>query len=314
MKKEANLLKIKRNTLLVCNFVLVEKNCTTITNLETTVQLKTDYDGDPKLIDIEMYNLQGHTRPTGKSVNLDNWPMLPKLGEFNQVEKLSFDLSDVQNLQKAVNFVTNDDLRPVMTGILISEHIVATDAHKLFCRPYMGYNVDQSSIIIPIDVIKLLKLHKVKTFELTHDQKNGQIKYNDYIITFRLIDGKYPNYKAVIPESTLFSTTVMRKQLINSLKALLPISNKCTNMVELTFIASTELKLFTCDFDREIEEAIILQSNNVVNDNDTIAFNIKFLLTCLNNLDNEEVTIHFNAMNKGALIDDILLMPTLFNA
>ena len=103
----------------------------------------------------------------------------------------------------------NDDLRPVMSGVFFQFSnsgltFVATDAHKLvkYTRTDAVSEVP-SEFIMPKKPLQLLKgiLQAVSDeISIQYNETNAQFAFGDSILTCRLIDGKYPNYEAVIPK------------------------------------------------------------------------------------------------------------------
>lgn len=91
------------------------------------------------------------------------------------------------------NFVGTDSLRPALTGVYLGpEYYAATDAHILLQYTECTY---PSPVIIPAAVAKLA------TSKLATTETHGLFSSPDYKITFRLIEERYPNVAAVIPES-----------------------------------------------------------------------------------------------------------------
>ena len=154
-----------------------------------------------------------------KTIQLDN-PSSTKLS------------SDV--LLKAINNTLfaagNDDLRPVMSGVFfqLSNNnltFVATDAHKLV--RYTRNDVKSSSpasFIVPKKPMNLLK-GLLQNFDgdvtINYNESNASIAFNDILLTCRLVDGKYPNYDAVIPKENPNRLTVDRNSFFKSHKRLL---------------------------------------------------------------------------------------------
>jgi len=102
-------------------------------------------------------------------------------------------------IKKAFNFVGKDDLRPVMSGVLIDKNcIVATDAHILYKKQF-EHEISNENIILNALTCQLID--DVKAIYKLDESKNKFIALLNCgtIITYCNIQEKYPNYNAVIP-------------------------------------------------------------------------------------------------------------------
>ena len=239
-------------------------------------------------------------------------------------------------LSKAINstiFATgNDDLRPVMSGVFFqfgSEKIVlvGTDAHKLvkYVRNVMPSD-GNSEFIMPKKA--LLNLKNILTdFEnnvsIEFNETNAKFTFENFTLSCRLIEGKYPNYEAVIPKENPNKLVIERILLLNSVKRVGIFSNKSTNQIKFK-IAGSELNISAEDYDynNKAEERI---SCNYSGDDIEIGFNARFINDMLTNLDCNEICLSMSLPNKAGIItphdkiDDqeeiiMLIMPVMLNS
>ena len=136
----------------------------------------------------------------------DEFPKLPKI-ENKSTIKVSGDI-----ISKAINRTLfaagNDELRPAMSGVYCqfakNEIIfVATDAHKLVRYKRTDASAsDSSDFILPKKPLNMLKANLKGDEEITleYNESNAVFTFSDLLLVCRLIDGKYPNYEAVIPK------------------------------------------------------------------------------------------------------------------
>ena len=256
----------------------------------------------------------------------DEFPKLPDIENKSSI-KISGDI-----LSKGINntiFATgNDDLRPVMSGVYCHfspEDItfVATDAHKLVRYKRSDAKADGSSaFILPKKPLNLLKsnLRGDEEILLEYNNSNAIFTFNDIVIVCRLIDGKYPNYEAVIPKENPNILTIDRVQFLGSIKRVAIFSNKTTHQIKMR-LAGSELSLFAedVDFSNEASERLTCYYDG---DDMEIGFNSRFLLEMLNNLDTPEVKLLMSEPSRPGLLtpsnsensnEDILMlvMPVL---
>jgi DNA polymerase-3 subunit beta len=260
--------------------------------------------------------------------NGDEFPKLP-----NVAYTASIDLTgDV--LAKAINktlFATgNDEMRPVMSGVYCHfspENItfVATDAHKLVRYSRTDITTKGSSaFILPKKPLNLIKsnIRGDESVKLEYNESNALFTFNDITLVCRLIDGKYPNYEAVIPKENPNVLTIDRMQFLSSLKRVAIFSNKTTHQVKLK-LAGSELSLFAedIDFSNEASERLTCNYNG---DDLEIGFNSRFLVEMLSNLETEVVKLAMSEPSRAGLLmpatpdndqEDILMlvMPVMLN-
>ncbi|RUA24291.1 MAG: DNA polymerase III subunit beta, partial [Bacteroidetes bacterium] len=156
-----------------------------------------------------------------------------------------------QAISKTIFATGNDELRPVMMGVnfeLTSEGLilVGTDAHKLVKYTRKDIISDtEDSFIVPKKSLSMLKNTLSKAADdvsIEYDAKNAIFTFENFKLICRLVDGKYPNYEAVIPKDNPNILTVDRIQLLNKIRRVSFFANQSTNQIRLK-ISGKELIL-----------------------------------------------------------------------
>jgi len=235
-------------------------------------------------------------------------------------------------ISKTIFAAGNDDLRPVMSGVFFqfsSESLtfVATDAHKLvkYSRTDVTAN-DAAEFIMPKKPLNLLKgiLGAVDNdVTIEYNDSNAKFTFDNVILVCRLIDGKYPNYDAVIPKENPNKLTVDRGTFLNSVKRVSIFSSKTTHQIRLK-MAGTELNISAEDIDysNKAEERLVCEYQG---DDMQIGFNSRFLTEMLSNLNSNEVLIEMSLPNRAGILTPIdgieegefitmLVMPVMLNS
>lgn len=283
---------------------------------------------DLKSQEVEMLAGEGKYKLIGH--NSDEFPQVP---EMEETESLTLNASLLVNAFNKTLFATgNDEMRPVMSGVFCeikSDHInfVATDAHKLV--RYRRYDIKpgkESSFILPKKPLSHLKNIMADDADLEvlleYNPKNVVVSFDNIKLTARLIDGKYPNYEAVIPTQNPYKMIVNRKNLLNSLRRVSIFGSKSTHQVRFK-ISGQELVLTAEDIDYSSEAKERL-SCNYEGENIEIGFNSKFMLEILNTLESENIDLELSAPNRAGIIipdsnvedaEDILMliMPVMLS-
>lgn len=234
-------------------------------------------------------------------------------------------------ISKTIFAAGNDDLRPVMSGVFFqfnteSLTFVATDAHKLVKYERKDVKADNTAeFIMPKKPLNLLKgiLASIDTnVTIEYNETNAKFSFENIALICRLIDGKYPNYEAVIPKENPNKLTVERSVFLNSVKRVSIFSSKTTHQIRLK-MAGTELNISAEDIDysNKAEERLMCEYQG---DDMQIGFNSRFLSEMLSNLEAENIQIEMSLPNRAGVLTPIdgledgekvtmLVMPVMLN-
>ena len=261
--------------------------------------------------------------------NPENFPKIPEAEELTELNIPSSALGNA--ISKTLFAIGTDELRPAMTGLLFqadSEGLtfVSTDAHKLVKYKRLDVKSDVvASFVVPKKAINLLKgslpASNETSVSIGFDSNNVFFQFDQVQLISRLIDSKYPDYHAVIPQNNTCSLTIGRRELQNSLRRIAIYANKTTHQVVLGMNAS-EVKVSAQDLDFSNEAAETLACTYDGEPMD-MAFNARFLVEMLGVLDFEEIKIELSVPQRPGIIvpteDDgteellMLVMPVMIN-
>ncbi len=294
--------------------------------LKTLPDQPVSFSIDDKTFAIEISAGDGKYKLSGE--NGEDFPKIPTVENASAVNLSASVLSEAIN--KTLFAVSGDELRPAMTGVfcqLSPQNItfVSTDAHKLVRYRRSDAKSDTvASFILPKKALTLLKS------SLPSDDVNVAVEYNSTSAFFRfgninlicrLIDERYPDYEAVIPQSNPNKLTLDRSLFLNSLRRVVIFANKTTHQVRLK-ISGSELNISSedIDFANEAHERLSCQYEG---EDMEIGFNARFLIEMLGNLSGEEVSLEMSTPNRAGLLipqtndekEDVLMlvMPVMLN-
>lgn len=235
-------------------------------------------------------------------------------------------------ISKTIFATGNDDLRPVMSGVFFqfsSDNLtfVATDAHKLVKYTRTDITANEAAEFImpkkPLNLLKGILGTNDTDVSIEYNNTNAKFVFDNIVLICRLIDGKYPNYDAVIPKENPNKLTVDRASFLNSTKRVSIFSSKTTHQIRLK-MAGTELNISAEDIDyaNKADERL---NCDYQGDDMQIGFNSRFLTEMLSNLTSEEVLIEMSLPNRAGILtpvdgnDDgeqitMLVMPVMLNS
>ena len=258
--------------------------------------------------------------------------------EFPQSQQVGEDATTIiiptpvlaENINRSIFATAQDELRPVMNGIYFDLTpdclaIVASDGHKLVRNKVLNIRSEQpAAFILPKKPASLLKGVLGKQggdVVLRFDERNAEINFEDGIIVCRLIEGRYPNYNSVIPQSNPNQLTVDRQGLLAALRRVQPFSNDSSNLIRFHVENGTlQLDAEDYDFSKTATEKMACDYNGMPM---SIGFKGSSFIEILSNFECEQVVIQLADPSRAGLVlpseqpenQDVLMlmMPMLIN-
>jgi DNA polymerase-3 subunit beta len=174
----------------------------------------------------------------------------------------------------------------------------------------------------PLNLLKGILAGSDSEVLIEYNESNAKFSFDETQLICRLIDGKYPNYEAVIPKENPNKLTIARTQFLNSVRRVSIFSNKTTHQIRLK-IAGAELNISAEDIDysNKAEERLTCDYQG---DDMQIGFNSRFFSEMLNNLNADEVQLEMSLPNRAGILTPIdgldegehvtmLVMPVMLN-
>ena len=261
--------------------------------------------------------------------NGNEYPEMPLDGEqVGRIELPAEVLLDAIN--RTIFCTADDELRPVMNGIyfdMLEDRIVlvATDAHRLV--RYTNTSVSAAtpmSFILPKKPANLLRSVLAKeegNVVIIFGQKNARFEFGQTLVVCRQIEGRFPNYNAVIPQNNQNKVIVDRQTFVNACKRVAVFANTGTSLLKLA-LSENQIKISSqdIDFSTSAEETIACSYSGAAM---AIGFKAPFLVEILNAITCDEVMLELADPARAGLIlpveneenQDVLtlLMPMLLN-
>ena len=235
-------------------------------------------------------------------------------------------------ISKTIFAAGNDDLRPVMSGVFFQFSpqgliFVATDAHKLVKYARTDVTASQVADFImpkkPLNILKNILGTSDAEIKIEYNDSNAAFSFDNYVLMCRLIDGKYPNYEAVIPKENPNKLMIDRSQFLSSVRRVAIFSNKTTHQIRLK-IAGAELNVSAEDIDysNKAEERLTCDYQG---DDMQIGYNSRFLTEMLTNLQSDMIMLEMSLPNRAGILTPVdgleegetvtmLVMPVMLNS
>lgn len=236
----------------------------------------------------------------------DDFPRLfeekgEKVGEFNT--------EIFQNIfTKLIFAVSTDDSRPHLTGIYVVKKegqvdLVATDGYRMSLKRVSGGNWKDEGdglILSPRLIMEGLSLKNTDKIGLFIHRKGNQaiLEAGGAMLIGRLIEGQYPDYEKVLPKESKTSIVLDREEFQRLLKVTSVFARENANVINCSItLGALHLQVASSSLG-EAESKIEGQQTG---DDNTIAFNIKFLQDFLRSVQGKKITLHINSPFEPAL-------------
>ncbi len=219
--------------------------------------------------------------------------------------------SSVRRLIDLTGFaMANQDVRYYLNGMLFEVadgqlRVVATDGHRLSTAVEDAQvNGDLVQIIVPrkgvLELNRLLN-DSDDVVELIIGTNHIRVCVAEYIFTSKLVDGKFPDYRRVIPQNNEKIVIADRLELRQVFLRASILSNEKYRGVRL-ILSNGMLQVFANNPEQEeAEESILVQYQG---ENLEVGFNVGYLLDILGVVGAQEIRLSLNDSNSSALVED----------
>lgn len=236
----------------------------------------------------------------------------PKISEDSEPESIiTVSQKELKNLLHHVQFaIAQQDIRYYLNGLLLlieekSLKAVATDGHRL---GYMAIDLDKKydrkDIILPRKTVLELEKQLANDNEpITIETYKNKVHFifSDIVLISKVIDGKFPDYKRVIPTDNTKVFELDRLLFLQALQRVSILSNINEKFRGVRFVINDGVLQVICK-NNEQEEALEELEIEYEDESIDISFNITYLLDLLNNLTCNTIQCAFKDANNCVLI------------
>lgn len=249
----------------------------------------------------------GRSRFTLASLPANDFPSIDEVEATERVEVPEAALKEL--IERTAFAMAQQDVRYYLNGLLfdLGEHrlrCVATDGHRLaLCEAALeGGAQAKRQIIVPrkgVTELQRLLEGGDRILELEMGRNHIRVKRDDVTFTSKLIDGRFPDYEAVIPIGADREVKVDREVLRASLQRAAILSNEKYRGVRIE-VSPGQLKISAHNPEQEEAQEEVEADTSV--DGLAVGFNVNYLLDALGALRDETVVLALRDANSSALV------------
>ncbi|EKM21443.1 DNA polymerase III subunit beta [Vibrio sp. HENC-03] len=235
----------------------------------------------------------------------------PNIEDWQSEVEVSLTQSDLRTLIEKTQFsMANQDVRYYLNGMLFeidgtTLRSVATDGHRMaVSQTQLGADFAQKQIIVPRkgvqELVKLMDAPE-QPVVLQIGSSNVRAEVNNFIFTSKLVDGRFPDYRRVMPQSTTKTLEASCDELRQAFSRAAILSNEKFRGVRVN-LAGSEMRITANN--PEQEEAEEMLDVTFEGDAIEIGFNVSYVLDVLNTLRCDNVRVSMSDANASALIEN----------
>ncbi|MDV4150831.1 DNA polymerase III subunit beta [Clostridium sp. AL.422] len=238
-------------------------------------------------------------------MNGEDYPELPKINENLSAEVPQ---NILKSMIKGTSFaIAQDETRPILQGIFFevknrSLNLVALDGYRLAIRSEFLDSDSNIEVVIPgktLNEVSRILEDTSDIVKITFTNNHILFNLNDTKVISRLLDGKFVNYISLLPQEHKMSIEVKKQQLQNCIeRASLMAKDSNSNLIKLDVQEETLIITSNSQLGKVREEVNI----NLQGESIQIAFNSRYLLDVLKNIESDDVILEMTSSVSPCII------------
>jgi len=239
----------------------------------------------------------------------------PKFPQIDDKPKIALDsMSLIRNLKKITPAIDTNNPKHELNGALInikkdSTDLVGTDTRRLAIATIANTSEEELDLILPKKAILEIQKLFLDQIEIHYDQTTLVITNEDYFFFTRLINGKFPDYQRIVPQSLKYQIELPKREMLDAIRMITTISQD----IRITFLPDSVL--FNGISNDNVEAKTEIELSTGIPDRFEISLNSRYLMDFLAQIDHDRFTIGLNESTLPFLVRDdnfiTIIMPII---
>ena len=261
-----------------------------------------------------------------RTLRAEDFPTFPTAGEEGRVVLPAE--AFVQTVTRVARSASRDETRPVLTGILMSTsraelRMVATDSYRLSVKQTALEHPLEGELEVNVparalqELVRIVQQAPSETIAVSMAHNQVVFELGDVVLSSRLIEGQFPNYRQLLPETVEHELRLASAELADVVRRISLMAQKNAPL-RLSFPEGTLTVSAQTPDVGEASEAIPVPFHGEAFE---IGFNPEFLRDGLESVDGEELMLKLISPLRPGLIESpetgdfvYLIMPIRLNA
>jgi len=274
------------------------------------IRILKDDDISLELLDNTLNIRQGRSKFKIPTFDSSSFPKFPTIEDKPKIDINSQNL--IHNIKKISSSIDTNNPKFELNGALInikndSIDIVGTDTRRLSIVSIEDNSNSELSIIVPKKAILEIQKLFLQQITIYYDDINLIIVNDNYYFYTRLINGKFPDYQRIIPNSIKYTIVLPKKSMISSIKMITTISQE----IKMTLLS--DRIIFNSLSTENVEAKTELEINTGLDEKLEINYNSKYLLDFISQTDSDNFELLINKTNLPFIVKEnnfmTIIMP-----
>ena len=255
------------------------------------------------------------------TVNHEDFPTIP-FGGDQTIDLKKEELIDL--IKKTYFSASGSEIKPELASVYLYSkegyiYSVATDGYRLSEKKIKSKNTQDFSLLIPVknapDIIRIISEWS-DNISLSYNKNQITISdlKNQYLLTTRIIEGNFPDYKQIIPKEYQTKVTLLKDDILKNIRLSNIFTDKFYHIKLNIDSVNKTLSIYAGNSESGEIESII--PAKIEGDGMIINFNYKYFMDCFQAVDDQTINLNLINTNKPMIIEGLstkdymyLLMP-----
>lgn len=236
----------------------------------------------------------------------EDFPTIPFGGDVN----FSIENTEIVNLLKSTYFsASQSEIKPELSSVYLYTnegflYAVATDGYRLSERRVKS-NIKDLSILIPVkNIPDILRIITEWSSEIKISFNKNQLTFSDIknqtLLSTRIIDGDFPDYKQIIPINNQTTVMVLKDDILKNIRLSNVFTDKFNHIKFNIDSVNNNLSIYAGSVENGEVESII--PAKIDGEGLLINFNYKYFIECFQVIEDQTIVLKLNAPNKPMII------------
>lgn len=260
-------------------------------------------DGKTLLVESGSVNAKLHTVPH------EDFPTLPNVkGVKLTLPKNAF----IDGLRSVWYSAAPSSMKPELSSVFVGYEnntlvFAATDSFRLTEKKVMLKDKLEtfSPILIPIknttEIVRNLERADGKV-EISFTENQIAFSFENTYLTSRLIDGTFPDYKQIIPDTFVSEAVVLKQDLAQELKVVHVFANKFN---QIRIVLNSKKKHIALTTTSDVGEGSAPLEGVIKGEELDISFNYKYITDCFSSITTDSIGLYFSGQGKPLVIKGV---------